>query len=393
MVTALDIVGRTGARAAAGLSQFVCERGERVDAASLASNPYILPFGLDHGLRKVILAETRPGVDLFKAPFCYVTQAENAVRLFLLDHSDFQALAEATPIPPRPTTVVHSIARSGSTLAARILDAAGVTATLCEPGLFHDAAIACRRRLATSDDLVSILRACFRFSFRHCEKARHFVLKLRHSGLSIAAPLHNAIGDDAAEIFVYRNAVDSVESMARHFMENERREACATDRGREALMARDASWLVGNREDLIREAPVAALFSNTFLASLGPLLPFALLWLGNIDLYLAARRRGSAIAAFRYDTLLNDPEGSIRALFDHVRLEGDAFQAMRALAKDSQEGTLLARDTPGARSDSILRKTDVVRLGDLLRSYEPSLAPDTELPATLNVAGRRMGDV
>src|SRR5689334_25342710 len=79
----------------AQLSDFRHRLDGAVDARIILERPQISLYCLDDVHRQAVFVETPPSIDLTAKPFCFVTQYQNATRLYTTTYDVVNELGEA----------------------------------------------------------------------------------------------------------------------------------------------------------------------------------------------------------------------------------------------------------------------------------------------------------
>jgi hypothetical protein len=135
---------------------------------------------------------------------------------------------------------------------------------------------------------------------------------------------------EAKHVFLYRHALDWLSSRLRIAVQHSPTDDLERRRELEAVFARLHPYIA---QHLDPSCPMS-------LARL-----WTWCWVSSMDRYLDLAESGFPILAARYEDLRLDPTAVLRAVFDHCALSVEDWDALDAvLARDAQEGTVMARD-------------------------------------------------
>ena len=338
---------------------FLTRPAGTVDAQTILDNPYITLYCLDDANQAAWFVETPPEVDLTQAPFYYVAQYDNALRLFAVPYETFHQLADA--IPPAKLIFVHSTGRCGSTLISKTLNTVDGVRSLSEPDIYTQ--ILFLRHLDKSRD--DLYRRLLRSSTLFYGKGTPMLaLKFRAMVIYLGDLLYGEF-PDAKQLFLYRN----MESWARSM----------------GLETRP----VADRRIPLTEFPIhrqaMTPLRTEFVAEYGREANgvewSALTWLSLMEGYLALCDAGQPFLAIRYEDIQAHPKKVLSAVFEYCGLAASVDRAYDVFASDSQEGTLWSRANREERvniplepeerawQQAVLRERRMVRSADYIAPY------------------------
>jgi hypothetical protein len=357
---AFQIIGRarTNSTRIVSIDDFRLEKvasGEDLCAA-VAERPNITPFCLDHKNLRMVFVEIPPKIDVSKAPLLYQSQYEAATRLIAIPYDLVHEVATRLPPQIQEMVFIYSVGRCGSTLISNIWRCLDDTYSLSEPDVFTD--INYRRGAGhlTHRETIQLLGSAIRLFNRPPEPRGRLVIKFRAQCIGLAQLMHQ-LYPTASSVFMYRNALDCIDSRVRVFGEEPLPEQ---------VFSQVFSYAKSQPQTYQR------------LRRLGQPL---LIWLVCVQTYLRMRECGLPLVAFKYEELLRNPTGSLARLFAHCGApDASVEQACSAMTEDAHAGTLLARNAGGVRT---LSRDDF----EFLRAFfaeHSQIAPDQTLPGTLN---------
>ena len=356
----LQILGRqrTDPTQMVSLDDFQFREVEASDdvCTAVAERPNVTPYCLDHNNRRMIFAETPPEINLSDAPFYYQAQYEAATRLIAIPYDRVHEIATRKPGCSAELIFIFSVGRCGSTLLSKMWSRLDDTDSLSEPDVFSAVNYLNGEGRLTEREAVQLLGTTLRLVNRSARAQKRLVIKFRAQCIGIAELMYRQY-PIASFIFMYRNAIDCVDSYLRVF---------------------GALPLPGH---VFRRAFPYAQSQPEKYQRLSRLGQPMLVWLVCAHSYLRLRERGLPFVAIKYEALVQKPHDSAERLFAHCGIS-DAFtgQACVAMTEDAQAGTRLARNADGKRTLSV---EDCEFIRDFF-AERAGMAPDETLSGTLN---------
>jgi Sulfotransferase domain len=347
------------------LDDFQYRAGNALDPRVVIEQPNISLYCLDHQNQRAIFVETPPTVDLLQAPFYFQAQYEAAHQLIAVPYGTLHALARAVQIDPARIILVYSTGRCGSTLISRVFDQATGVASFSEPDVFTQLVMLRAAGHSNDAEMSALLHDCLRVM---CANTRHsgaqsWAFKFRSYVITLSELLYEAVAE-AKVIFLYRNAETWAKSFTRAFGPGD--DALAS------LVQQSHRWLV----------PLVGAYIATHTEPISYPEFLACMWLSSMQDCLKLQRQGASLFCARYEDLTAAPHEVITALFAHCGLSLPAPALLdHILAQDSQAGTVAAQ---AALQEAARRLTahEIAELDRLIRTYNPTLAPDVIVPQT-----------
>jgi hypothetical protein len=323
--------------------------------------------------RRALFVETDPGKDLTGAPFLYQVQADAARRLVAVPYQLLSELAYEVPLDPSRLILVYSTGRCGSTLVSHAFGAVPGVLSLSEPDVFTQLVALRRKEGSDIAEIRSLIRST---TLLQCAAAaRHAgsdrcMLKFRSFVTGIADVFYEVF-PDAKIVFLYRQAEGYFRSIARYF-------------GPE--MAEHLTEPFPPIQEAFRPLdPLVDAYSAARTEPLSPVGTVTCLWASVMRGALALQGRGIPLFSARYEELKTDPRAVLSALFAFCGIAaGDDVDLDSVLARDSQEGTGLSRETMGRSAPPIPAST-FEALHRFLAEWAPELSPDTRIPGTFTL--------
>ncbi len=351
----------------ARIEDFTLSPGESFDADDIANNPNISLYCLNDAQRQAVFVELPAEVDISQAPFAYAAQHEHAQRLFTVPYDTFHQMPDRTP---GHLILVHNIGRCGSTLLHHIFNALDSVVSLSEPDAFASIIPMRQNDKNSDDDLITMLQSTMRITFKSWPGLQTGVVKFRLQGMQLTELMLKAF-PQAQHLFMYRSATGWAASINRLVSRMQ------------APPEFSRAQAVGVAQEFfgLRLPEAEALFSpekETF--TLVELL--ATEWLYMIEMYMNLRDQG--IVSLRYEDLNQHSRPVIEALFRHCHLPVSGVEtALAVMAHDSQEGTVLARESDSSGNRQSLSAEQLEQINAVLRRHPVIQTPDFVLTGTL----------
>lgn len=352
----------------------------------------LTPYCFDATKERVVFVETREPIDLTEDhPFFYEAQRRHAGMLYAVPYAGVVALAEETSAGWRDTPIVflHSTGRCGSTLLCRLLGDAAATVSVSEPD-FYSQLVLLRDGASPAAEarLGAVTAACTRLLVAQLREthpaAQSVVIKLR--GMAVfAADLIARDLPDARNLFLYRNAVDTVDSFFAMLLRVPVMRLARKVR-LETLVLR----LVALMNPMMRNpGALAPLYKDPHYRKQIPedLAAFlTIAWMSKMHHALALQRAPEAFfdAVIRYEDLRAGGVSIMPATLEALGLppadELAQARMTRTLSRNAQEGSVLA--STGGSSMNAAQQATVQRMLDL----HPELHRiDFQLPGTITL--------
>ena len=355
----------------------------------------LTPYCFDATKERVVFVETREPVDLTEDhPFFYEAQRRHAGMLYAVPYEEVVALAAEVQAAWRDTPIVflHSTGRCGSTLLCRLLGDAAATVSVSEPD-FYSQLVLLRDDAgpAVEEQLSAVTAACTRLLVAQLREthpaAQSVVIKLR--GMAVfAADLMARDLPEARNLFLYRNAVDTVDSFFAMLLRVPIMRLARKVR-LETLVLR----LVALLNPMMRNpGALAPLYKDPHYRKQIPedLAAFlTIAWMSKMHHALALQRQPEVFfdAVLRYEDLraggVSIMPGTLTALALPPADELAQARMTRTLSRNAQEGSVLA--STGGSSMNAAQQAMVQRMLNL----HPELHRiDFQLPGTMALGGQ-----
>lgn len=348
-------------------SDFIVGGGETIDPDVLLQNPNFSLYCIDFENRRVLFVETLAEFDLTQAPFVYMIQREQALRLIAIPFETLHKLAEQAAIDPSRLILIYSVGRCGSTLLSAACAAVEGVQSLSEPDVFTQMLGAWGADNLDGEDKLRLLRSC---TILQCTPGRirgdtAWVLKFR-SMVTEMWPLFYAAFPEAKVVFVYRHAEPWARSLYRIMGVPDPNASIPMD------SLRDLFGRLTPRLEIRETASVAEVLAS--------------MWLAPMEGCLEMQRRGIPVFVTRYEELNRAPKEIFTQMLTFCGLEERAVRDLDAvLLRDSQEGTPLSRQSTADKAGQ-LAPEHMEALRRLIRESSPDLAADTILPGSVRLS-------
>lgn len=358
---------REASLAVATIGMFDLSNAEEVSAQEILENPSISLYCLDFENRQAVFVETPSDIGLSVVPFYFLTQYETATRVLTITFETMIDLADKIVLDDIRFIFIHSVGRSGSTLASQIFSQLPSVLNISEPDALTNLVVARHKRLFDEDDLISLLRASVSMLCKNTS-AKICVIKGRSFAIDLGDWLHRLF-PKAKHLFLYRDGESYLQSGLKAFSQEDKR-----------LEEEEIEKQLQRRKYLGELVPaIARLDANRFLPHAGTL---SLMWLSAMQSYVELCDLGIDSLAIRYKNWQTTPQTTAKAMLDFCQCTPeDMTKIHQVLNRDSQQGTTLARNTI-QQTGKIANEEDFEELYWHLKNHAFIKAIDFEVPNT-----------
>jgi len=303
--------------------------------------------------------------------------------------------------------MVYNTSRCGSTLLSKCLDQISNTRSYSEPDVLTSLTHIASEAHGTRDvDIISLARSslkllCYlrRRRYPGCDTV---CIKFRFQMVYIAELLQQAV-PDAKAIFLYRNALDVIDSMCAAFI-NTGAYRIIRKIGLDIFFVFHVSTLPEHLPKLMPLMNDTDRFPQSSYKPLGGVCPFVLSWVSVMHYGLAGSRSGCIQACIRYEDLIIGKTALVSKMLGAVGLlpnnnntkqEKDFCPSDDVFKKDAHEGhavtqskrTVFNEETGAVevRSFAYLRGDDPVGIRDVLTLHEEIEHSDFVIPGTITL--------
>jgi hypothetical protein len=323
----------------ADIKDFGLGEDGQVAAETILENQHITLYTLDLDHGQAVFIETPPDADLSQAPFYYLAQYENAVRVLTVPFATMIQLAQSVTVDDERLVLIHSVGRAGSTLASQILAQVEGVINISEPDALTWLVIARYFQPDNKDGLSALLDATVRLLCKTPAQTA-WVIKGRSFVIELADWL-NEIYPQTKNLFLYRDAETWLQSGMRAYDDEVER----TDE--EQTAAENEA-----REALKPGTPLIARYDpEKHLSTVGLL---TLMWLSVMERYVKLHEAGIEMLAIRYASWSSAPRETAAAMLDYCGCHPtDTALIDDVLNRDSQAGTSLSKQAIGQKQKVI----------------------------------------
>lgn len=328
----------------ADIKDFELRESGQISAKEILSNRHITLYALDFDNGQAVFVETSSEADLSQAPFYYVAQFENALCAIKLSFESMIQLAQSVTVDDSKLIFIHSVGRSGSTLASKIFAQVPGVVNMSEPDVLTQLVAARFMQPDKQLELKMLLDACLRLLCKTPVQTA-WVIKGRSWVIELGDWLHE-LYPQTKNLYLYRDAESWMKSSVNAFADEVRTSA-------EHLVQYEAEtrgWMQLFVPSIARYDP------NQHLSAAGLL---SLMWLANMERYTELHRTGIEMLAIPYASWKRDPRRTALSMLDYCDCRPDDPRAVEeTLAKDSQAGSAVSQDV-------VQQKTAGIQLFDL----------------------------
>jgi hypothetical protein len=342
-----------------GPTDFVLRQVGQTDPGCVLSDPALSLYCLDVAERCGLFVRTPPEVDLGRASFLYQAQYETASEVVSVPFEEMHRLAAAVPMASERLVFVHSTGRCGSTLVSLALSSVPGVVSLSEPDAYYQLH---QLRDAGDPELPALACTCTALLCAP-RPARTWAIKFRSPAIELAGPML-ALFPQARFVFLYRQADDWARSAARAYQSF----------GRPMFgPAQDSTRPPRTRSIVDPPGPLAS--------PAHPAAQLAWIWATSMARAAELQRQGVPMFIARYEDLTAQPVAILQATLAYCGLTCGPDVLAEVIARDSQEGTVLARgaEKPPANDLTEERRLEFRRY---LREMAPQVDPDRPMPGT-----------
>ena len=354
----------------ADIKDFILREDGQVAAEKILENPHITLYALDLADSRAVFVETPPDVNLSHAPFYYLAQYENAVRVLTVSFTSMIQLAQSVILDDARLILIHSVGRAGSTLASQIFAQVEGVINISEPDALTWLVVARYFQPDNKDGLLALLDATVRLLCKTPAQTA-WVIKGRSFVIELGDWLHQ-IFPRTKNLFLYRDAETWLQSSLRAYDDGVER----TDEER---------WAMENetRELMKLATPLIAQYApEKHLSNVGIL---TLMWLSVMERYMKLQGMGIEMLAIRYVNWRSAPHETAVAMLDYCGCRPTNTTVINeVLTRDSQAGTSLSQEAV-KQKEKVIQANDLEELNWHLQNHTVIKAADFEVANTLKL--------
>lgn len=295
------------------LTDFDFVEGRKIDFKQLLQEKgeTIGPYCVDDESRSVVFVETDGDIDPAEVgPFYFQSQRDHAIRLYTVPYEEYHRVISALDEKlscTKDLLLVYNVSRCGSTLLSKCLDNLKQFRSISEPDIMTSLThMASEAQGSRDDDIIALCHSsakllCYlrRRRYPDCESV---CIKFRFQMVYISDLVHKAL-PEAKAIFLYRNALDVVDSMGAAFINTGFYRAVRII-GLDVLYVYYLSTLPQHLWKLMPLMKDRLRFPPHCYMWLGAVSPFVLSWLSTMHYAMIAHGKGHVLALIRYEDLI-----------------------------------------------------------------------------------------
>ncbi|XP_071095303.1 uncharacterized protein [Haliotis cracherodii] len=323
---------------------------ERFDHPRILLDPSISLYNITS--TEAIFLKTDKDVDIYSSdthPFMKWAQVLNAEKVYTIPIVAFHRLADETGDPQLPVIWVSSTGRCGSTLLSQVFEKVPGTIALGEPDALTYITLLNKSEAAPEEVVRELLRSVIRLQCKTLPGAQRIVLKVAAFTFAEVKDICEMF-PKIKHLFLYRDSLPYAVS-TKGLTQSEIKGQIF-----KALIDSDlfGRFFPGVRRDVY--TTMTRIDRNDHdLEDIASNLTFVGLWMilsaAIMTRYKEFRESGIPIFALKYEDLLKEKEGMVKALFQKLDIPWKhVSKALAAFEVDSQRGSSISRKSTGSRS-------------------------------------------
>lgn len=305
-------------------------------------------------------------MDLSRAPFFYQAQRDHAVRVLTVPFEIMIQLAQCVTVDDEKLIHIYSMGRSGSTLASRILAQVDGVINISEPDVLTQLVMARFTQPEQQDMIKVLLDASMRLL---CKAQAHtaWVIKGRSWVIELGDWLCE-LHPHTKNLYLYRETESWIKSNLAAFVDEA------------GLAAESLSQLENEVRGWMKlVVPRIAQYDPNQHLAITELL--TLMWLSNMERYMALHQAGINMLAIQYPSWKQAP------LEYCGRHPADMAAIEEVLKKDSQSGTSISQESVKNKK-AAARLFNPVEMNRHLQRHPHICTADYQVPNTFQVHPR-----
>jgi len=332
----------------ADIKDFELKKSGQINAEEILVNEHITLYCLDFERGQAVFVETASPTVLSQAPFYYQAQYENTVRVIITSFETMIQLAQSVPVNDNQLIFIHSMGRSGSTLASQIFAQVPGVINMSEPDVLTQLVAARFTQPDKQTEIKILLNASIRLLCKTPVQTA-WVIKGRSFIIELGDWLHEFY-PRTKNLYLYRDAESWTRSNLGAFVDETKTTADQISQYENEARG----WM-----KLFIPA-IARYDSNQHLSGTGLL---SLMWLSNMERYIELHQAGIEMLAIPYSSWKLDPRRTALAMLDCCGcIPNDLTLIEETLTKDSQAGSSISQD-------AVKKKTTTSQLFDPAELY------------------------
>ena len=352
------------------IRDFELQESGQIDIGEILSNANITLYAFDFENGRAVFVETASPDELSQAPFYYQAQYDNAIRVITIPFEAMIQLAQSVTVDDNKLIFIHSMGRSGSTLASQIFAKLPGVINMSEPDMLTQLVIARFMQPGQKDMLKMLLDASIRMLCKTPAQTA-WVIKGRSWVIELGDWLHE-LYPHAKNLYLYREAESWIKSNLGAFMDEiertpaEHRQLEIETRGWMKLLTPSI-----DRYDIDQHLSLTDLLS--------------LMWLDSMERYIEFHQAGINMLAIPYSSWKLDPRRTALSMLEYCGCHPNNLTTIEeTLTKDSQAGSAISQDSVKKKA-SPSQFFDQAELTRHLQSHPYIHTADFEVPNTLKL--------
>lgn len=354
----------------ADIRDFELQESGHIDVGEILSNTHITLYAFDFENGRAVFVETASPGELSQAPFYYQAQYENAIRVVTIPFEAMIQLAQSVTVDDNKLIFIHSMGRSGSTLASQIFAKIPGVINMSEPDTLTQLVIARFMQPDQQDMLKMLLDASIRMLCKAPAQTA-WVIKGRSWVIELGDWLYE-LYPHTKNLYLYREAESWIKSSLGAFMDAIER----TPAEHLQLEIETRGWMK------LLTPSIARYDADQHLSLTGLT---SLMWLDNMERYTEFHQTGIKMLALPYSSWKLDPLRTALSMLEYCGCHPNDLTAIEeTLAKDSQAGSALSQDSVKKKTP-IAQFFDPAELNRHLQNHPYIHTADFEVPNTLKL--------
>ena len=324
-----------------------------------------------------VFVETPECIDIHRSdvhPFLYMAQFVQCKRVITIPIQFFHRLAGEIGDPSCQVILLSNTGRCGSTIVGQIIESVPGTLLMSEPDALTNLAYMRVARVLTNDEQDKWLQSVIRVICKpHDPNTVRICIKPRFAAMIQMKSLFRLF-PDMNQMFLYRNSLETISSFL-NFSANRPSQKifrfCADSDRIAAVCTYPRAFsihILGIGQENQFKDPKAM---DTYEM-------FATLWASALCLAKQLKSSNNDLLLLKYEDLIDNPYKFCSDLFKAVDIDiSEVNNALSALEKDSQEGTMLAERSTGKDTWRHLTIDSIRKANIILSMYKlPPLGKD-----------------
>ena len=318
---------------------------------------------------EAVFVETPPGKNIFQSdinPFLYIAQFKHCERVITMPIKSFHRLAREMGGTSSPIIWITNTGRCGSTIVGQIFESVPGTILMSEHDALTNLAYMRVERVIAKEEHEELLTSAIKIICKPRSNATRICMKTRSCGLVHMEPL-SRLFPQIKQIFLYRNALETCSSFLEAFN-----------------FSKLLTWInyCADSDKISHFIPVFRNLLISILAikqenqyknpcDMNRVEMITTMWASAVVAAKNIKSRDKNLLPLKYEDLIADPRQLCMGIFKAVEIEVSAVEnAVHALQKDSQAGTVLSKRSTGKDPWRHFSQSDRRKANFILSKYE-----------------------